>query len=882
MNFKKSLVAIALASVIAACGEKNSEEHVAEAQALIKNNEFQSAIIELKNATQADAENAVTRELLADIYFKTGQLEFAEKEYIKALEFGADQESIFPKFAEVLFYKTDYQQVTELELDYDSEEYGPLEKLFFIQALSATNLQDQPEALRFFELAIESNPDSIYGKLSAVLKNIEAEPEVTLAALTSVMQNNPDFALGHLLKGHFENQLNKSELALSSYQTFDSLTPNLLLADIYLSIALVQNAEYEQAIQVASKVTKQHKTQPLANQLLATSYFNLKDFEQSLIFSEVAITNGFDNYQSRVVAGMSAYSLGKLELAYSHFSKIKSQLPKDHFARQAILSTEIQIGKIEELENSVDELDLSLLQPEIVNAASLELFKAGKTEAGKKLLAKSSALDYSDANNLSKLGVLKISTSDMSGIKDLEAAVELEPTSIPLNITLGSAYVQANQLKKASVFAKQFVNAFPDSIESYNYAALVAFKNNDLGLVKTYLDKALSIDPDNKMSLMFYANEYLEGEQYDKSYAAARKVLAKEPSYIPAIRAAVFSAKKLSKHKEILDIFDTGIKTINESDVKLLKAEYHFSKQEYKNVVDVLDIEEANETSPKEFWSLLARSTFFVTGSNETIRVLEKWTQVQPNNTASWSSLISFLERYQLSRKAYSTSQIAYEKFSDSQEFGLTYSYYLSLDGKTAKTQSILKGIKVTDDNKSLYKLVEAQVALKETKYKKALSLADQSYALKPTFNAGRLRYVLTKSLESKEAAWELAETHLKTNSLDNSMRLLLANEYISTNPSKAIEHYELVLAQLPNNITALNNIAYLLSNEGKFEQALIYANKAVALNTSNANTLDTLGMIYFKNGDIKKAHEKLKTAYNLAPTNQSVIKHLKEIEASL
>lgn len=882
MNFKKSIVAAALASIITACGEKSSEEHLNNAQTLINNNDFKAAIIELKNATKADDSNFTTRELLADIYLKTGQIDFAEKEYLRALEYGASPSSVFPKYAEALFFKTDYQQITELELTDDEKSDGNIDKLFFIQALSASNLRDTKAAITFYEQAIEANPDSVYGKLSSALVLVDQSPEKSLSSISNIMESHKDFALGYLVKGHFENQLQHFEASLASYEKFSELTPDLLLADMYVALSFAQNAKYEQAVNVAKKITQKIKNQPLANQILATSYFNLKDFEQSLLFSEVALINGLDSTQNRVIAGLSAYSLNKLELAYSHFSKVKAKLPKDHFARQAILATEIRIGKIEELETSIEELDSSLLQPELINAASLELFKAGKTDAGKSLIAKSDSLEYSDPTNLSRLGVLKISTSDMSGIQDLEKAVQLDSSSVPLHITLGSAYVQAKEFDKATLFAKEFIAKFPKSIESYNYAALVAYQTDNQSDLESYLSSALTIDPYNKMSLMFNANRHFKNEEFQLAYNLSKKVLSKEPGYIPAIEMAVTTAQKLDKEDELSDIFAAGLTTINKVDIALVKAKYHYANQDYKAVLETLLLNDADSTTPAEFWSLLTRSTFSLEGTNSSINVLKKWVEVQPENMNSWTSLISFLEKSQRSSEAYKVTKNAYQKFSNSAEISLMYAYYLSLDNKTELASAILNNIEVTKDNRSLYTLTQAQVALHLGKYQHALDLVNKSYGFSPTFNAVRIKYALVKSLNGQADALEFIEEHLAQYSFDNPTRLMAANEYLSTDPLKAIKHYESVLELLPNNITALNNAAYLLSNEKKFERAILHAKRAVELNKNNPNTLDTLGMIYYKQGDLNKAHKTLKAAYNLAPTNQTVVKHLKQVEAAL
>jgi Tfp pilus assembly protein PilF len=81
----------------------------------------------------------------------------------------------------------------------------------------------------------------------------------------------------------------------------------------------------------------------------------------------------------------------------------------------------------------------------------------------------------------------------------------------------------------------------------------------------------------------------------------------------------------------------------------------------------------------------------------------------------------------------------------------------------------------------------------------------------------------------------------------------------------KAQQRYGEVLKLQPDNAVAANNIAWILSKEGKPE-ALAYAEKAVALVPKQPAFLDTLAQIHSGAGRLERALEIEKQAVALSP----------------
>ena len=85
---------------------------------------------------------------------------------------------------------------------------------------------------------------------------------------------------------------------------------------------------------------------------------------------------------------------------------------------------------------------------------------------------------------------------------------------------------------------------------------------------------------------------------------------------------------------------------------------------------------------------------------------------------------------------------------------------------------------------------------------------------------------------------------------------------------------YQAQLKLQPDNIRALNNLAFLLMKSSP-QEAIQYAQRATKLDPTNANALDTLGQIQTERGEFKDGIATYRRANELAPKNPLIRYHL-------
>ena len=112
----------------------------------------------------------------------------------------------------------------------------------------------------------------------------------------------------------------------------------------------------------------------------------------------------------------------------------------------------------------------------------------------------------------------------------------------------------------------------------------------------------------------------------------------------------------------------------------------------------------------------------------------------------------------------------------------------------------------------------------------------------------------------------------------DVRLRITLAGYYERAGDiNKAIQQYDAVLANSPDNLLANNNLAALLSDHKKDDASLKRA-KDIADKLKSVNQpliQDTVGWVYYKTGDYADAVEALKQVVTAQPDVQVFNYHL-------
>jgi putative PEP-CTERM system TPR-repeat lipoprotein len=155
--------------------------------------------------------------------------------------------------------------------------------------------------------------------------------------------------------------------------------------------------------------------------------------------------------------------------------------------------------------------------------------------------------------------------------------------------------------------------------------------------------------------------------------------------------------------------------------------------------------------------------------------------------------------------------------------------------------------------------------------------LAKANEQLPDTDQTGYLVKALWEQKKYDEAI-RVMQDWLERYPRDLAVRLRLAGGYLSlAKMTEARSSYAAIVEYYPNYVPALNNLAFLLGQEGDLKQAIGYAERAYALSPADPTVLDTLGTLLLKDGDVTRGYGLLRKAAERSPKDLEIQLHLGE-----
>ena len=157
----------------------------------------------------------------------------------------------------------------------------------------------------------------------------------------------------------------------------------------------------------------------------------------------------------------------------------------------------------------------------------------------------------------------------------------------------------------------------------------------------------------------------------------------------------------------------------------------------------------------------------------------------------------------------------------------------------------------------------------------------------------------LTGGADDRETLENLGSIYLRLKRYKEASDALDKAEALSTNPAEKLDVYYIrgelydrqkmydqaeavyrqALAIDPQNAGVLNNLGYMLADQGqKLPEALKMIRRAVELEPQNGAYLDSLGWVYFKTGQYPLAEENLRKAIERTSGDPAILDHLGEV----
>jgi tetratricopeptide (TPR) repeat protein len=440
------------------------------------------------------------------------------------------------------------------------------------------------------------------------------------------------------------------------------------------------------------------------------------------------------------------------------------------------------------------------------------------------------ALEPASEDAVLSLAQLYAENKDLKRATELLEAVPEANRTTKIEFTLGAAYEEMKDLKKAIAAYRKAAELEPDNLDAVHALAQALLTDGQLDSALNEFKLLLAADPEDAATLSRISEIERRQGNYEEALATIRKARAKDPENLESGYNEGLLLDVLGRYDEAVDV--------------------------YKKMVDLTEHANGAYTSEEK----ANRAVF-----------LERLGAVYHEEDKTTEAIASYQKMIDLGgEQAVHGYQAQVDTYRDAKMF----------DEATATCR---KAVAANPDNRDLKLLLAWQLA-DTGKLDEGLALAN---GMLKGSAGDREVYLQISQIQSRLKHWKEAEDALtKAEPFavkdEDKLNLLFQKGSLAEREKKydqAEQYFRKVLEIDPNNALTLNNLGFMLVDKTtRFADALKLIRKAVELEPMNGAYLDSLGWVYFKMGDYEPAEDNLRKAVERTSTDPTVHDHLGDL----
>jgi putative PEP-CTERM system TPR-repeat lipoprotein len=865
------------ASLLAACGQKDSATLVTEARAKLAAGDYKSAMIQLKNAVAEDEKNAAARYELGKLYLDQADLASAEKEFRRAREAGYPASTVNPMIARALLGQREYQRVLD-ELPAPADGDPEAATLQALRATAQLGLGRKEEARKALQGVLQTAPDNVDIHLAlAQLALSDGDADKAAQELDQALRIDPKHLDSLLLKADLLRATGKSAEAVAIYREAVQIAPRKIDARLALAgIAIAGNKldearkEVDAALKVAPGNLRARYTQALID-------FREKKTEQARDHLAAVLKTAPEFMPALLLGGSIEYALGNLQTAEANLNKVVKAVPNNLYARRLLAATQLRLGRPD---------DAALTLAPALKAAEPDagvLVVAGEIALARKNFAQASAyfeqasrVNPNSAAIRTELGISRLAEGDSRAMADLQSAAGMEGAS-----NRADTFIILNQLKN-----KQFDAALasitalekkqPASPLVWNYRGAAYLGKHEMVRARDSFSQALKIDPAFFPAAANLAQLDLKDNQPDAARQRFEGLLKADPKHLNAMLALADLALRIKDEKTYFSWLEKAATAQPEAmQPRIALARYLLAKGDRNKALTIA--REAVNAQPDNPVTLdvLGSTQFALGDTTNAIGTYRKLVELSANPAVPLTKLATVQVNAKQVDDARKSLQDALRAQPDLLEAQLMLGRLDIQGARYVDALRMAKQIQQQKPKSAAGPMLEGDIALARKQFDAALAAYERAYKLEPVAALLLRQYQALEQLGRAEDGEKRLAAWLASHPQDAAIRMVLAERLLNRNQYQAAaDHYLLLNQGNPANLVVLNNLAWALF-QLKDPRAIGFAEQALKLKPDNPAVMDTLGWVLVQQGQSERGLKLLQQALSKAPDAAEIHYHL-------
>jgi tetratricopeptide (TPR) repeat protein len=605
----------------------------------------------------------------------------------------------------------------------------------------------------------------------------------------------------------------ESQLAISTYREALSRSPNDLRVIIPAVAALYNAREYDEADRILDDASRQNLYHPELSRLQLRSFLRHGQLDSASSVLEGLLDNDPDNQAACLSLALLKTQQNQFDEAEDLLKKLKAKDPNSLPVTAAQIQLKIRQGKTEEA------LNISNETVDKIKSAPAYILRART---------------YAMLNEPDK------------AMKDFEYAISAEPDNIEVWVARSDFYRSLGDMVKASEDIQHALSLDPGNVHIQKRAVSLLLGSqdpNETRIARDIIDRALVGNPDDIEMRLFKARSYL-AEGTVPAIGKAEQIYQKITEDQPEISNAwVMLGEITLRQGQPAKAIDAALRGLvhnpNNKSLLLLKARAEAVRSP---ILAIPTLKLLCELDPNDVNAaiLLAETYIEVGESEKAVTLLTKQLSTCDDSTRKRCNIALALALYKNGNKEQSIKEFDSMLESDPN----------NSDPLLAMSR-LLKDDKLWNQlNQRITEWIENNPDDIRTPIIIARDLTNAGDG-----NAYKI---------SEDIANLVIEGHPDNVEALSVLAILME---ITGRSGESTKFYERILELAPENLIAINNLAWILSEkEGKHQAALELAQKGLVIAPDYLDLIDTRGVIYYRLEEYEKAVQDLNKCVELYP----------------
>lgn len=878
-------VLVIVAAAVSPCSARSQAdaEYLQRAEAYRSENDLPAAIIELKNALAEAPDDGEVRLKLGSIYLEQGDGAAAEKELRLAKRLGVPLPRLMPALAEAMYLQKAWQRLIDDVQPLTGMKAREVADVRALRGEALFALHRNDAARASLEAALRTDADAVRALLAsarlaiAEQRHDEARTWLQRAVAQPISPQLANDAWSQF--GDLEVASGRLQAAETAYTKAIETEQSHLGVILRRGLVRVELQDFDGAAADLGRVAGRAPDHPLVNYGLGLMAYRQGRYQDAAAAFGRSLQRAPESADAAYYQAAARLALGQSAAAIDGMTRFLADQPEAANVARLLGDAHLRSGDAAAAAAIIQPLlerhpdDVTLLDL----LGRIELAR-GNSARSRELLARATELAPDSALGRFAYGLSLLAAGDqVRGLEELQKAVELEPGEHGLEYGFSVSLLRAGRFDEAIATARRLQQALPSKAEPLVLEGIAHAAQKHEAEARSAFRKALGLEPGYPRAASALAALALGDGDVDGARNWLRQILVHHPGHAPTL----MQIARLEAQQGQGPAYAEALRNAIAADPHVpqpyvLLARWQLRQNQALLAVSTLVAVRAEFPEFPPLLSTLAEAQSVNGEPAEALGTLQKLVELQPQSAAVRYAVAS-----------------TYARAGDAEGLRRALPEALARDPKSPEAYRLLARLAE----------LAGSVGVAESWFDALLQLRPDDEALLDTVGQYRYRqhgaataatyYAQLQRRQPQDALWVLreAEIHSLANAPDRAQALL--DRWLKEHPDDvqarfalglihlqadrrlpARAAFEAVLAQQPERIAAINNLAWLLRDDDP-PRALAYAERALQLRPGDPRLMETLGEVLIAQGQAARAAEVLAKAAQRAPELPSLRYHL-------